>query len=64
MQWDNTPNAGFTTGIPWLPIPVSYKTHNVASELEASQFDSHVLQDICWRCATPIRRCWMAIMSR
>ncbi len=21
MQWDNTPNAGFTKGIPWLPIP-------------------------------------------
>ncbi len=34
MQWDNTPNAGFTNGIPWLPIPASYKTHNVASELE------------------------------
>jgi alpha-glucosidase len=34
MQWDNTPNAGFTTGIPWLPIPASYKTHNVASELK------------------------------
>jgi alpha-glucosidase len=34
MQWNNTPNAGFTTGIPWLPIPVSYKTHNVASELK------------------------------
>ncbi len=32
MQWDNTPNAGFTKGIPWLPIPVTYKTHNVASE--------------------------------
>jgi alpha-glucosidase len=32
MQWDNTPNAGFTKGIPWLPIPVSYRTHNVVSE--------------------------------
>ena len=32
MQWDNTPNAGFTKGIPWLPIPVSYRTHNVATE--------------------------------
>jgi alpha-glucosidase len=32
MQWDSTPNAGFTKGIPWLPIPVSYRTHNVASE--------------------------------
>jgi alpha-glucosidase len=34
MQWDNTPNAGFTQGIPWLPIPISYKSHNVASELK------------------------------
>jgi alpha-glucosidase len=34
MQWNNTPNAGFTTGIPWLPIPVSYKSHNVATELQ------------------------------
>ena len=34
MQWSNTPNAGFTKGIPWLPVPVSYKTHNVASELK------------------------------
>lgn len=32
MQWDNTPNAGFTKGIPWLPVPASYQTHNVASE--------------------------------
>ncbi len=34
MQWSNTPNAGFTTGIPWLPIPVTYKTYNVANELK------------------------------
>jgi len=32
MQWDNSPNAGFTQGIPWLPVPMSYQTHNVASE--------------------------------
>ena len=32
MQWDDSPNAGFTQGTPWLPIPASYKTHNVASE--------------------------------
>ena len=32
MQWNDTPNAGFTTGIPWLPVPVSYQTHNVATE--------------------------------
>jgi alpha-glucosidase len=32
MQWNDTPNAGFTTGIPWLPVPMSYQTHNVATE--------------------------------
>jgi len=32
MQWNNTPNAGFTTGIPWLPVPMTYQTHNVATE--------------------------------
>ena len=30
MQWDDTPGAGFTTGEPWLPIPASAKTINVA----------------------------------
>ena len=34
MQWNDTPNAGFTTGIPWLPIPVTYTTYNVADELK------------------------------
>ncbi len=32
MQWNNSPNAGFTTGTPWLPVPDTYKTHNVADE--------------------------------
>jgi len=32
MQWNDTPNAGFTKGIPWLPVPTSYQTHNVATE--------------------------------
>jgi alpha-glucosidase len=32
MQWDATTNAGFSTATPWLPVPPSYKTHNVASE--------------------------------
>jgi len=34
MQWNPTVNAGFTTGKPWLPVPLSYKTHNVATELK------------------------------
>ena len=32
MQWDAGRNAGFTTGTPWLPIPPSYVTVNVATE--------------------------------
>ncbi|HEV2696976.1 MAG TPA: alpha-glucosidase [Terriglobales bacterium] len=32
MQWDDTANAGFTGGTPWLPTPPTYKTHNVAIE--------------------------------
>ncbi|MGA7442175.1 MAG: alpha-glucosidase C-terminal domain-containing protein, partial [Candidatus Sulfotelmatobacter sp.] len=32
MQWDDSENAGFTKGTPWLPVPPTYKTHNVANE--------------------------------
>jgi alpha-glucosidase len=32
MQWDATPNAGFSKAKPWLPVPASYATKNVASE--------------------------------
>jgi alpha-glucosidase len=32
MQWNAAPNAGFSTTTPWLPVPPSYKTHNVENE--------------------------------
>jgi alpha-glucosidase len=32
MQWDRSDNAGFSKGTPWLPVPPTYKTHNVADE--------------------------------
>jgi len=32
MQWSDGVNAGFTTATPWLPVPSTYKTHNVATE--------------------------------
>jgi alpha-glucosidase len=32
MQWNTAPNAGFSEKTPWLPVPPSYQTHNVASE--------------------------------
>ena len=32
MQWNDAENAGFSTHESWLPVPPSYKTHNVAAE--------------------------------
>jgi len=32
MQWNQSANAGFSSAKPWLPLPDSYQTHNVASE--------------------------------
>lgn len=32
MQWNTAANAGFSQKAPWLPVPPSYQTHNVASE--------------------------------
>jgi len=34
MQWDDSVNAGFSQAKPWLPVPPTYKTHNVADELK------------------------------
>ncbi|MGB7282103.1 MAG: alpha-glucosidase [Candidatus Acidiferrum sp.] len=34
MQWNDSANAGFSTVKPWLPVPSSYKTHNVADEIK------------------------------
>ena len=36
MQWDDSENAGFTTGTPWLKINPNYTHVNVASQQEGS----------------------------
>ncbi len=33
MQWDDTSHAGFTAGIPWLPVNPNYVTINAAAQL-------------------------------
>jgi oligo-1,6-glucosidase len=33
MQWDDTPNAGFTTGSPWLAVNPNYPRINAAAEV-------------------------------
>lgn len=32
MQWDNSPNAGFTTGTPWLQVNPNYTRINAAAQ--------------------------------
>lgn len=32
MQWDDTENAGFTTGTPWIKVNPNYKTINAKSQ--------------------------------
>ena len=32
MQWDGSPNAGFTTGKPWLPVHPEYPQRNVENQ--------------------------------
>ena len=38
MQWDATDNAGFTAGVPWLPVHDDYAAQNV--DVENSDADS------------------------
>src|ERR1700686_97729 len=35
MQWSTATNAGFSNAKPWLPVPPSYKSHNVETEVNA-----------------------------
>lgn len=36
MQWDDSPNAGFTTGAPWLKLNPNFKEINAKSDLVAA----------------------------
>ncbi|MGL5675588.1 MAG: alpha-glucosidase [Cellulosilyticaceae bacterium] len=35
MQWDDSENSGFTTGIPWIKVNPNYTSINVKSDLES-----------------------------
>jgi len=43
MQWNESVNAGFSKTAPWLPVPPSYKTHNVTDESDESKDPNSVL---------------------
>ena len=36
MQWDDSPNAGFTEGKPWLAVNPNYKKINAAEQVNRS----------------------------
>lgn len=36
MQWDDTPNAGFTDGTPWLPLDANFPENNLMQHRGAS----------------------------
>jgi oligo-1,6-glucosidase len=36
MQWDTGPNAGFTTGDPWVPVNPNYTWLNAAAQIDAT----------------------------
>ena len=44
MHWDSTPNAGFTTGTPWLRVNETYRDINAALQVNDPQSVYH-----CWR---------------
>jgi alpha-glucosidase len=58
MQWNTAPNAGFTTGKPWLPVPASAETHNVATE---TKLPTSILQ--CYKQVLALRHQEAALLE-
>lgn len=46
MQWGVNPNAGFTTGAPWMKVNPNYRDINVAHDLKDSNSIFHYYQKI------------------
>jgi alpha-glucosidase len=46
MPWDNSPNAGFTDGVPWLPLNRDWRTRNVAAEAADRASMLHLYRDL------------------
>ncbi len=45
MQWNDAANAGFSVAKPWLPVPASASTHNVADEMKDPGLGSEFLPE-------------------
>ena len=46
MQWDDTENAGFTSGTPWIMVNPNYKEINVKESLEDPDSIFHYMQQL------------------
>jgi oligo-1,6-glucosidase len=46
MHWDDSSHAGFTDGIPWLPVNPNYVTINAAAEMEDSNSVFHYFRKL------------------
>ena len=46
MQWDTTPNAGFSAGSPWLAVNPNYQSINVAENLADGNGVFHYYQKL------------------
>ena len=55
MQWDASPNAGFTTGTPWIRVNPNYKEINAAACTADPDSVFHYYQElICLRHTLPV----------
>ena len=55
VQWDDSENAGFTTGKPWLPVNPNYKTINARAEiLDQNSIFNHYRKLIAFRKSHPV----------
>ncbi len=55
VQWDDSENAGFTTGKPWLPVNPNYKTINARAEiLDSNSIFNHYRKLIAFRKSHPV----------
>lgn len=46
MQWDTSPEAGFTKGIPWIPVNPNYVTINAEETVRNPESIYHYYQDL------------------
>jgi len=54
MPWDDSDTAGFTTGLPWLPIPASHRARSVAVQETDPGSTLHAVRTFLrWRASQP-----------